>query len=121
MPLLKSFSKEVPAPEVESGEPKSFALAYSMKTRKSGPTAATDDGEEAPASSIAEAILRKRKAAMPPAEEPDEDLSDNLEDLDALDMVGDLMPPEVDEEERLPAPRDRIDAIMRRKRASKNG
>lgn len=108
MPLIKAMA--APAPKTEA-EAKDLALAFSLKSRGAPRASITpQDDSEAPATSVAEAIMRKRKAAQaePALEASGDDLYDDL-----LTDEEPLPTPEP----KMPAPRDRIDAIMRRKRA----
>lgn len=108
MPLIKPIAQVEPRTEAE---PKDLALAFSLKSR-GAPRAsvAPQEDAEAPPTSIAEAIMRKRKAAQP---EPV--MEAESEDLDPafIDYAEPLPLPEP----KITPPRDRIDAIMRRKRA----
>lgn len=107
MPILKGLTKTVQ--EQQAAKPESLAIAYSVsrQARKAQATRSAEpmdmeETEDRP-NSIAEAILRKRKAAAAPvtAEEPAEDL-----DMSQESEISDISAEPVAEE-----PMDRISRI----------
>jgi hypothetical protein len=109
MPLIKG---KAPKPAESPFSPTSLAVAYdaqrrvrSRKAPTSGVAAIPMTMEERP-SSIAEAILRKRKAALAPVEE---EVGEELDADDSLELDG------LDEEPSEPEmPSDPIDRIRAR-------